>query len=79
MPIYQYRCKNPQCGMEIEALQKMSDQPLVECEHCHQMSLEKVVTAAAVRLNGKGYYETDEKPQAKQRHVASSDSASSSS
>ncbi len=71
MPIYQYRCQ--ECGHEMEALQKMSDLPLTDCEACKQTnSLEKCITAPSIRLSGSGYYETDEKPKNKQRHIASS-------
>lgn len=69
MPIYQYRCR--ECNQEVEVLQKMSEPPLTNCEHCHQSSLEKCVTAPRFRFSGKGYYETDEKPTAKQRYLAS--------
>jgi len=29
MPIYEYRCEN--CGHELEAIQKISEPPLVDC------------------------------------------------
>jgi len=74
MPIYQYRCKD--CGREQEALQKMQEPPLVQCDACQQPSLEKCLTAPSVRLSGGGYYETDEKPKAKQRHIATSSNES---
>jgi putative FmdB family regulatory protein len=57
MPIYEYRCEN--CGHEYEALQKMSDDPLVKCPECHQDTLKKVLSAAGFRLKGGGWYETD--------------------
>jgi len=38
MPIYEYRCSS--CGKEVEALQKLSEPPLVECPACHQQRLE---------------------------------------
>ena len=57
MPIYEYRCEN--CGHEYEALQKMSDAPLVTCPECHQDGLKKVLSAAGFRLKGGGWYETD--------------------
>ena len=57
MPIYEYRCE--ECGFELEALQKMSDEPLKECPACHKSSLTKKVSAAAFRLKGSGWYETD--------------------
>ena len=57
MPIYQYQCE--QCGHEMEALQKMSDPKLTDCPQCGAASLKKKVTAAAFKLKGTGWYETD--------------------
>ena len=57
MPIYEYQCQN--CGHELEALQKIADAPLQECPECHKDSLKKKVSAAAFRLKGGGWYETD--------------------
>ena len=57
MPIYEYRCDG--CGHELEALQKMSDDPLMDCPACNQPQLKKKVSAAAFRLKGGGWYETD--------------------
>lgn len=57
MPIYAYQCSA--CGHEMEALQKISDEPLRDCPACHAPSLTKTVTAAAFRLSGAGWYETD--------------------
>lgn len=57
MPIYEYRCES--CGHELEALQKISDAPLEMCPACENASLKKRVSAAAFRLKGGGWYETD--------------------
>lgn len=57
MPIYEYACKA--CGHELEAMQKMSDAPLVECPACGKKKLEKQISAAGFRLKGGGWYETD--------------------
>ncbi|MES9946057.1 MAG: zinc ribbon domain-containing protein [Candidatus Thiodiazotropha sp.] len=57
MPIYEYRCEA--CEHELEALQKMSDPALSECPECKRDSLKKVISAAAFRLKGSGWYETD--------------------
>jgi len=57
MPFYEYRCRN--CGHELEALQKISDSPLVDCPECGQPVLKKLVSAAGFRLKGSGWYETD--------------------
>ena len=66
MPIYEYRCES--CGHELEALQKMSDAPLVQCPACGESALKKVLSAAAFRLKGGGWYETDFK-RGNQRNV----------
>jgi putative FmdB family regulatory protein len=57
MPFYEYRCQS--CGHELEALQKISDAPLVDCPECGQPALKKLVSAAGFRLKGGGWYETD--------------------
>ncbi len=57
MPIYEYRCES--CGHEMDALQKVSDAPLVDCPECGQPALKKLISAAAFRLKGSGWYETD--------------------
>jgi putative FmdB family regulatory protein len=74
MPIYEYECQA--CGHRQEALQKMSDAPLVECPECHKPELKKLVSAAGFRLKGGGWYETDFKGGSK-KNVASKDSGSS--
>ena len=84
MPIYEYVCNN--CGHYLEALQKLSDEPLVFCPECGDATLRKQVSAAAFRLKGTGWYETDfknsdkKKPaeNAKKESNSSSDSGSSS-
>ncbi|SDW93689.1 FmdB family zinc ribbon protein [Thiocapsa roseopersicina] len=57
MPIYEYRCEA--CGHELEQIQKISDPPLVDCPACGQPTLRKQISAAAFRLKGGGWYETD--------------------
>ncbi|MDJ0879696.1 MAG: zinc ribbon domain-containing protein [Halieaceae bacterium] len=57
MPIYEYQCQA--CQHQLEALQKLSDDPLVDCPECGAPSLRKKVSAAAFRLKGGGWYETD--------------------
>ena len=57
VPIYEYQCDA--CGHQLEALQKISDAPLKTCPECHRDSLRKRVSAAAFRLKGSGWYETD--------------------
>jgi len=63
MPIYEYQCQS--CNHELEALQKMSDAPLVDCPACGKAQLQKVISAAGFRLKGGGWYETDFKSGSK--------------
>jgi len=63
MPIYAYRCAD--CGHELDALQKLSDAPLTDCPQCGAAALKKQITAAAFRLKGAGWYETDFKKDGK--------------
>jgi putative FmdB family regulatory protein len=57
MPIYEYQCGA--CEHELEALQKMSDEPLTDCPSCNEPKLSKKISAAGFRLKGSGWYETD--------------------
>ena len=57
MPLYEYRCNN--CGHELEARQKFSDDPLLTCPTCEQDELFRVVQAAGVVFKGSGFYITD--------------------
>ena len=57
MPIYEYQCEA--CGYHFETLQKISDSPLTECPKCGKPALKKLISAAAFRLKGGGWYETD--------------------
>lgn len=79
MPIYEYVCS--QCNHHLEALQKLSDDPLVFCPECGEATLRKQVSAAAFRLKGTGWYETDFKNSGKNKkgEGASGKSESSSS
>lgn len=67
MPIYEYACE--QCGNKLERLQKMSDEPLRDCPVCEQPELRRLISAAAFRLKGGGWYETDFK-QGGKRNLA---------
>ena len=76
MPIYEYQCEA--CEHELEVLQKMSDARLTDCPDCGKASLKKKVSAAAFRLKGGGWYETDFKTGDK-KNLASGSEASKSS
>lgn len=57
MPFYEYECSN--CKFYVEALQKISDEPLKKCPSCKKQTLKKLVSAPVFRLKGAGWYETD--------------------
>jgi len=57
LPIYEYRCNS--CEHELEKIQKMNDAMLVDCPECEQPALKRLISAAAFRLKGSGWYETD--------------------
>ena len=56
MPIYEYLCEA--CGSSFEVMQKMADDPLVECEKCGG-PLRKVLHPVAIHFKGSGFYTTD--------------------
>lgn len=56
MPIYEYQCKK--CQAHMEAMQKVSDKPLVKCRKCGGR-LEKLLSAPAIQFKGSGWYVTD--------------------
>lgn len=68
MPIYEYRCA--ECHASHDALQKLSDTPLVDCPHCGAPALKKQLSAAGFRLSGGGWYETDFKTGDKKKNLA---------
>ena len=74
MPIYEYQCQN--CQHELEALQKINAEPLRDCPVCGVPELKKKISAAAFRLKGGGWYETDFKTGDK-KNIAGEKKASS--
>lgn len=72
MPIYEYECKA--CGHRLEAIQKISDDPLTDCPECKESELKKLISAAGFRLKGGGWYETDFK-SGKKKNLAQSEAA----
>jgi putative FmdB family regulatory protein len=68
MPIYEYQCAA--CEESRDALQKLSDEPLVDCPTCGKPELKKKISAAGFRLTGGGWYETDFKTGDKKKNLA---------
>ena len=73
MPIYEYLCGS--CGHVLDALQKVSEDPLTFCPECGKPELKRQLSAPAFRLKGGGWYETDFKDK-NQKNVVRSDSES---
>ncbi len=65
MPFYEYECSN--CKFYVEALQKISDEPLKQCPSCKKQTLKKLVSAPNFRLKGSGWYETDFKSEKEEK------------
>jgi putative FmdB family regulatory protein len=55
MPIYEYKCDN---GHVFEVIQKMSDEPLRECQECGAPAA-RVLTPPAIHFKGSGFHNTD--------------------
>jgi putative FmdB family regulatory protein len=55
MPIYEYKCEN---GHVFDVIQKMSDDPLSECQECGAPA-KRVLHPVAVHFKGSGFYNTD--------------------
>lgn len=70
MPIYEYQCRA--CEHAFETIQRMNEPVLTECPDCGEDQLRKLVSAAAFRLKGDGWYETDFKSGNK-KNISKSD------
>ena len=57
MPIYEYACVS--CEHQFETIQRVGEDPLKDCPECGKAELKKLVSVAAFRLKGGGWYETD--------------------
>jgi putative FmdB family regulatory protein len=55
MPIYEYKCEN---GHVFDVIQKMSDEPLTECQECGAPAV-RVLTPPAIHFKGSGFHNTD--------------------
>jgi len=56
VPTYQYACT--ECGQQVEAVQKFSDEPLTVCANCGGR-LRKVFSPVGIVFKGSGFYRTD--------------------
>jgi putative FmdB family regulatory protein len=53
MPIYEYQCET--CKHTFEALQKFSDEPIVECPRC-SAPVQRLISLPALVFKGGGWY-----------------------
>jgi putative FmdB family regulatory protein len=77
VPFYEYRCQK---GHTFEVMQRMTDDPVTECEKCGR-PVERVFHPVAVHFKGSGFYNTDygkkgSKPAAEKSSESKSDSKS---
>ena len=72
MPTYEYKCSH--CSHALEAFQKISDEPLMDCPECGQPTLRRLISASSFRLKGTGWYVTDFKDRDKPANNSKQDS-----
>ena len=75
MPTYQYLCT--ECGGQLEAVQKFTDDPLTVHEDCGGR-LRKVFSPVGIVFKGSGFYRTDSRKGSTASEAASASSASGS-
>ncbi|MCE5252904.1 MAG: FmdB family transcriptional regulator [Actinomycetia bacterium] len=56
MPTYEYRCIS--CEHQFERFQRMSDEPVKECEVCGE-PVKRLLFPVAIQFKGSGFYTTD--------------------
>lgn len=72
MPTYQYVCT--ECGGQLEAVQKFTDEPLTVHEDCGGR-LRKVFSPVGIVFKGSGFYRTDSRGSGSSGGSASSSSS----
>jgi putative FmdB family regulatory protein len=56
LPTYEYRCVS--CEHQFERFQRMSDDPVKECEVCGE-PVKRLLFPVAIQFKGSGFYTTD--------------------
>ena len=74
MPTYQYVCT--ECGDQVEAVQKFTDDPLTVHDTCGGR-LRKVFSPVGIVFKGSGFYRTDSRKGSSASTAASSSSSDS--
>jgi putative FmdB family regulatory protein len=73
MPIYEYKCTN---GHVFDVIQRMSDEPLTECQECGAPA-ERVLHPVAIHFKGSGFHNTDYAKKKTGANGSSSDGSAS--
>jgi putative FmdB family regulatory protein len=76
VPTYQYVCTD--CGTQLEAVQKFTDEPLTVHDDCGGR-LRKVFSPVGIVFKGSGFYRTDSRSSSSSTSSSSSSTSSSSS
>jgi putative FmdB family regulatory protein len=56
LPTYEYRCLS--CEHQFERFQRMTDEPVKECEVCGE-PVKRLLFPVAIHFKGNGFYSTD--------------------
>jgi putative FmdB family regulatory protein len=75
VPTYQYVCT--ECGGQLEAVQKFTDDPLTVHEDCGGR-LRKVFSPVGIVFKGSGFYRTDSRSSGSSNSTSSASSSKSS-
>ncbi len=57
MPIYEYHCDG--CGADFEVMQRITADPVQNCELCGEGPVHKLISQSTFILKGSGWYVTD--------------------
>lgn len=58
MPLYEYKCSNPDCENEFELIQPITAPSLNECPRCGSIANRQISESTFI-LRGSGWYATD--------------------
>ena len=76
MPIYEYACG--QCGVEFEAEQRITEEPLDTCPECQSRRVKRLISQTSFVLKGGGWYSdlySTRKGKAKDKPEAAGDAS----
>ncbi|MCH8977831.1 MAG: zinc ribbon domain-containing protein [Armatimonadetes bacterium] len=68
MPTYVYECEK--CGKVFEAEQRMSDDPLKDCDCGGKGTLKRLIQPTAMMFKGEGFHVNDYAPSADKKAQA---------